>query len=54
MAVAADGDFCGTIGGGIMEHKLVEMANRSYRRMTDLFYSCASIMTKTIPLTSRA
>ena len=26
MAVAADGDFCGTIGGGIMEHKLVEMA----------------------------
>lgn len=26
MAVAADGDFCGTIGGGIMEHKFVEMA----------------------------
>ena len=26
MAVAADGEFCGTIGGGIMEHKLVEMA----------------------------
>lgn len=26
MAVAADNDFCGTIGGGIMEHKLVEMA----------------------------
>ena len=24
MAVAADGTFCGTIGGGIMEHKLVE------------------------------
>lgn len=26
MAVAGDGGFCGTIGGGIMEHKLVEMA----------------------------
>jgi xanthine dehydrogenase accessory factor len=26
MAVAADGVFCGTIGGGIMEHKLVEKA----------------------------
>ena len=24
MAVNSDGDFCGTIGGGIMEHKLVE------------------------------
>ncbi len=26
MAVAADGEFFGTIGGGIMEHKLVEKA----------------------------
>lgn len=26
MAVAADGSFAGTIGGGIMEHKFVEMA----------------------------
>ena len=26
MAVAADGTFNGTIGGGIMEHKLVEKA----------------------------
>ncbi len=26
MAVATDRDFCGTIGGGIMEHKLVEKA----------------------------
>ena len=26
MAVSADGDFKGTIGGGIMEHKFVEMA----------------------------
>ncbi len=26
MAIAADGNFCGTIGGGIMEHKFVEMA----------------------------
>jgi xanthine dehydrogenase accessory factor len=26
MAVAAGGTFCGTIGGGIMEHKLVEKA----------------------------
>ncbi len=26
MAVAADGDILGTIGGGIMEHKLVEKA----------------------------
>ena len=26
MAVASDGDFIGTIGGGIMEHKFVELA----------------------------
>ena len=26
MVVSADGDLCGTIGGGIMEHKLVEKA----------------------------
>ena len=26
MAVSADGDFCGTIGGGIMEYKMVENA----------------------------
>ena len=26
MAVAADHNFCGTIGGGIMEHKFVELA----------------------------
>jgi xanthine dehydrogenase accessory factor len=26
MAVSSDNDFCGTIGGGIMEHKFVEMA----------------------------
>ena len=26
MAVAADGSFSGTIGGGIMEYKLVEKA----------------------------
>jgi len=26
MAVASDGTFCGTIGGGIMEHKFVELA----------------------------
>jgi len=26
MAVASDDEFCGTIGGGIMEHKLVEKA----------------------------
>lgn len=28
MAVAADGSFSGTIGGGIMEHKLVEKAKQ--------------------------
>lgn len=28
MAVASDGDFYGTIGGGIMEHKLVEKAKK--------------------------
>ncbi len=26
MAVAADGEISGTIGGGIMEHKLVELS----------------------------
>ena len=30
MAVAADGDFCGTIGGGIMEYKLVEKAKSMF------------------------
>ncbi|MEP7238392.1 MAG: XdhC family protein [Ferruginibacter sp.] len=28
MAVADDDEFCGTIGGGIMEHKLVEKAKK--------------------------
>jgi len=36
MAVAADGEFCGTIGGGIMEHKLVEKA----RSMLQHVVSC--------------
>lgn len=31
MAVAGDGDFFGTIGGGIMEHKFVEMAKAELR-----------------------
>ena len=31
MAVAADGDLCGTIGGGIMEHKLAEKARALLR-----------------------
>jgi xanthine dehydrogenase accessory factor len=31
MAVAADGEFFGTIGGGIMEHKFVEMARAHLR-----------------------
>ncbi|RYY90978.1 MAG: XdhC/CoxI family protein [Chitinophagaceae bacterium] len=31
MAVAADGTTCGTIGGGIMEHKLVEKARSLLR-----------------------
>lgn len=32
MAVASDGEICGSIGGGIMEHKFVEMAKA---RLTD-------------------
>lgn len=31
MAVSSDGDFCGTIGGGIMEHKFVELAKSRLR-----------------------
>ena len=31
MAAAADGELCGTIGGGIMEHKLVEKARAMLR-----------------------
>lgn len=31
MAVAADGTFFGTIGGGIMEHKFVELAKAALR-----------------------
>ena len=31
MAVSADDDFCGTIGGGIMEHKFVELAKSRLR-----------------------
>ena len=39
MAVTTDGDLCGTIGGGIMEHKLVEKAKdvlRSGARSVEL------------------
>lgn len=32
MAVAADQIFCGTIGGGIMEHKFVEMAKSQFEK----------------------
>jgi xanthine dehydrogenase accessory factor len=32
MAVAADNSFCGSIGGGIMEHKFVEMAKAQLRQ----------------------
>jgi xanthine dehydrogenase accessory factor len=32
MAVAADHIFCGTIGGGIMEHKFVEMAKSNFEK----------------------
>ena len=35
MAVAADGEFCGTIGGGIMEHKFVELAKSKLHTTTD-------------------
>jgi xanthine dehydrogenase accessory factor len=31
MGVAGDGSFCGSIGGGIMEHKFVEMARAKLR-----------------------
>ncbi|WP_338875815.1 XdhC family protein [Spirosoma sp. SC4-14] len=34
MAVTASGDMEGSIGGGIMEHKFVEMANEKLRRHT--------------------
>ena len=35
MAVAADGNFSGTIGGGIMEHKFVEMARAKLKETGD-------------------
>jgi len=35
MAVAADGNFFGTIGGGIMEHKFVEMAKAKLKEADD-------------------
>lgn len=35
MAVAADGNFFGTIGGGIMEHKFVEMARAKLKEADD-------------------
>lgn len=34
MAVSADGQFYGTIGGGIMEHKLVELAKSRLQKTT--------------------
>ncbi|MEP6713486.1 MAG: XdhC family protein [Ferruginibacter sp.] len=34
MAVAADNSFCGSIGGGIMEHKFVEMAKAALEENT--------------------
>lgn len=39
MAASADGDFCGSIGGGIMEQKLVEKARDMLARKTrDYFF----------------
>ena len=35
MAVAADGSICGTIGGGIMEHKFVELARANLSKTSD-------------------
>jgi xanthine dehydrogenase accessory factor len=35
MAVSSDNDFCGTIGGGIMEHKFVEMAKARLQEEAD-------------------
>ena len=35
MVVAADNDFFGTIGGGIMEHKFVEMAKARLQQAAD-------------------
>ncbi len=35
MAVSADNDFIGTIGGGIMEHKFVEMAKSKLQEESD-------------------
>ncbi len=32
MAVSQDGEICGTIGGGIMEHKLVEKAKKALQK----------------------
>ena len=36
MAVAADGRFTGSIGGGVMEHRLVEQAKRLLKRQRAL------------------
>lgn len=39
MAVSADQVFCGTIGGGIMEHKFVEMARALFvKGQTDMVF----------------
>ncbi len=35
MAVSSDNDFCGTIGGGIMEHKFVEMTKARLQEEAD-------------------
>ena len=37
MAVADDGDMTGSIGGGIMEYNLVEMAKKQFHQHQDIF-----------------
>ncbi|HFA51333.1 MAG TPA: XdhC/CoxI family protein [Bacteroidetes bacterium] len=47
MAVAADGEICGSIGGGIMEHKWVETARDILQKKEDAFIYKKQIHNKT-------
>ena len=48
MAVAADNDFSGTIGGGIMEHKFVEMARAKLQQEIVLSIIYKQVHDKTV------
>ncbi len=50
MAASADGDFCGSIGGGIMEQKLVEKARDMLSKKERKYFIVKQIHSKESPV----